>query len=320
MKSILSMMLPLLTITTIAISASAQVTSRPQLKIIVPYSPGGTTDYVARALQKPLTEILNQVVVIENKPGAAGTIGTEIATRAAPDGNTIVIGNQGPNAIVPAVRKTPYDPLEDLRPISTVTFHPMLLAVNVEKGPKTLKEAMQQARAPSSQVTYGSSGIGSLAHLTGHEFARAGSLQMLHVPYQGGGPVMNAILSGDITGSFVTGVETATLVYAGKLRYLGVANPTRMASLPGIPTIAEEVPGFDSVLWYAAFAPKGTPDAFITRLRNAIVKAVERPEFRKHMEEGHSEAKTSTPEELTELVKRDMTRWGDIVRKAKIPM
>lgn len=320
MKSILCLMLPVFTLAATAVPAYAQDTTRPPLKIIVPYSPGGTTDYVARALQKPLAEILNQVVVIENKPGAAGTIGTEMAARAAPDGNTIVIGNQGPNAIVPAVRKTPYHPLEDLRPISTVTFHPMLLTVNAEKGPKTLKEAVQLARAPSSQLTYGSSGIGSLAHITGHEFARAGSLQMLHVPYQGGGPVMNAILKGDITGSFVTGVETAALVRSGKLRYLGVANPTRMASLPGIPTIAEEIPGFDSVLWYAAFAPKGTPDAVIARLRSAIVKAVERPEFRKHMEEGHSEAKSSTPEELTELVKKDMARWGDMVRKAKIPM
>jgi tripartite-type tricarboxylate transporter receptor subunit TctC len=315
----------LLTFSLVALASAplaslAQDAAQPPLKMIVPYSPGGTTDYVARLLQKPLSEIPNRTVVVENKPGAAGTIGTDMAAKATPDGNTIVFGNQGPNAIVPAVRKTPYDPLEDLRPLTTVTFHPLLLAVSAERGPKTLKEAMQQARAPGSQWTYGSSGIGSLAHITGHEFARAGGLEMLHVPYQGGGPVMTAILKGDIHASFVTGAETAALVRSGKLRYIGVAAPKRLATLPDVPTIAEEVPGFESVLWYAVFAPKGTPDAIAARLRNAIVKAVERPEFRKRMEEGHSEARSSTPEELTELVKRDMARWGGIVRRAKIPM
>jgi tripartite-type tricarboxylate transporter receptor subunit TctC len=194
------------------------------------------------------------------------------------------------------------------------------LLVNADKGPKTLKEFMEQARRPNAKWNYGSSGIGSLAHITGHEFARAAGLDMTHVPYQGGAPVVTALLQGDIQGSFVTGLETAALVKSGKVRYLGAASAKRMPSLPDVPTIAEEVPGFDSVLWFAVFAPKGTPDNVASRLRNAIVKAVERPEFRNYLAERHAEARTSTPEELTQIIRQDMSRWGEAVRKAGIPM
>ena len=320
MKSFLFRMLPLLALAATPVMAAAQGAERPPLKLVVPYSAGGTTDYVARLLQKPLSEILNQTVVVENKPGAAGTIGTDFVAKAAPDGNTIVFGNQGPNAIVPAVRKTPYDPLNDLRPLTTVAFMPLMLLVDAQKGPKTLKDFMQQARKPEARWNYGSSGIGSLAHISGHEFARSARLDMTHVPYQGGGQVMTALIQGDIHGSFVTGLETAAFVKSGKMRYLGAAAAHRMATLPDVPAIGEEVAGFESVLWFAVFAPKGTPDALAERLRNAVVQAVERPEFRKYLADRHAEARASTPEELTRLVRQDMTRWGDAVRKANIPM
>src|SRR5213595_3709396 len=146
--------------------ARAQESGRPPLRLVVPYAAGGATDYVARMLQKPLGELLNQTVVIENRPGAAGTIGTDYVARAAPDGNTIVFGNQGPNAIVPAARKTPYNPLNDLRPLTTVAFMPLVLMVSADKGPKTLAAFMEQARRPDARMNYGSSGVGSLAHLT----------------------------------------------------------------------------------------------------------------------------------------------------------
>ncbi|WP_298233564.1 tripartite tricarboxylate transporter substrate binding protein [uncultured Azohydromonas sp.] len=282
----------------------------------MPYSAGGTTDYVARLLQKPLGELLNQTVVIENKPGAAGTIGTHLVAKAPPDGNTIVFGNQGPNAIVPASRKTPYDPLDDLRPLTTVAFMPLMLMVSAEKGPATLGEFMQQARKASVKWNYGSSGIGSLAHLTGYKFSHAGGLDMMHVPYQGGSAVLTAVMQGDVQGSFVSGLETASMMQSGKLRYLGVASPRRIATLPDVPAIAEEIPGFESVLWFAVFAPKGTSDATAQRLRTAVVKAVERPEFQNYLAQRHAQARTSTPQELTQLIKQDMARWGDTAREA----
>lgn len=140
--------------------AVAQDRTRIPLKIVVPYSPGGGSDFLARLLQKPLSDILKQPVIIENKSGAAGTIGTDYVTKAAPDGNTIVLGNQAPNAIVPAFRKTPYDPLSDLRPLTTVAFMPLLLVTSADKGPKTLKALLQQARQPEANLAYGSSGNG----------------------------------------------------------------------------------------------------------------------------------------------------------------
>lgn len=166
------------------------------LKIVVPYSAAGGTDFLARLLQKPLSDILNQPVIIENRPGASGTIGTDYVAKAAPDGNTIVFGNQAPNAIVPAFRKTPYDPLNDLRPLTTVAFMPLVMVTSSDKGPKTLKELLQQGRLSGANMRYGSSGNGSIAHLTAYEFARQAKLQMTHIPYQGGSQVIPGLLRG----------------------------------------------------------------------------------------------------------------------------
>lgn len=300
--------------------AKAQAGERPPLKLVVPYAAGGSTDHVARLLQKPLGELLKQPVIVENKPGAAGTMGTDYVAKASPDGNTILFGNQGPNALVPSIRKTPYDALKDLRPLTTIAFMPLVLTVSAEKGPRTLQALMEQARQPDARVNYGSSGIGSLAHLTGFEFSRRGKLDMLHVPYQGGSLAAAGLLQGDIRCSFVTAIEAGALVQSGKMRFIGVAARQRMPSLPDVPAIAEELPGFESVLWFAAFAPKGTRDAEAKRLRDALVKAVESPEFRKYLADHYAEARASTPEELTQLVKQDMQHWGGVARTAKISM
>ncbi len=309
-----------LVLAALPLGAAAQASAEPPLRMIVPYAPGGTTDALARLLQRALSATMNRTVIVDNKPGATGTIGTDLAAKAPPDGNTIVFGNQGPNAIVPAVRKTPYDPINDLRPLTTVAYMPLALAVAPDKGPKTLKEFIEQARKPGIGMNYGSSGIGSFAHLAGHEFGRAGGLNVTHVPFKGGGEVVPAILNGSIHGSFLTAMEATSLVQGGKLRFLAVASPKRMARLPNVPAVAEELPGFDAVIWFAAFAPKGTPDAIANKLRDAIVKAVESPEYRKYLEERNSEARPSTPEEVTELIRHDMRVWGDVVKKNNIPL
>jgi tripartite-type tricarboxylate transporter receptor subunit TctC len=290
------------------------------LRLVVPYTAGGTTDALARLLQRSLTEVLKRPVIIDNRPGAAGTIGTDFVARAAPDGNTIVFGNQAPNAIVPAVRKTPYDPFTDLRPLTIVAFMPLALTVPAEGGPKTLKEFMAQARKPGAKMNYGSSGIGSFAHLAGHEFARMANLDMEHVPYKGGSDVVTALLSGAIQGSFITAMEATPLMQSGKMRMLAVGSPERVPTLPDVPAVAEEVPGFDSVIWFAVFAPKGTSDEIAGKLRSAIVQAVQRPEYQKYLRDRNSQGRTTTPEELTEIIRNDMQHWGGVVRKANIPM
>lgn len=322
MKFNLNRLLALAAFTALPLCASAQAPAEPAppLRMIVPYSPGGTTDSLARLLQRSLSAVMNRTVIVDNKPGATGTIGTDLGAKAPPDGNTIVFGNQGPNAIVPAVRKTPYDPFNDLRPLTTVAFMPLALAVSPDKGPKTLKEFIEQARKPGAGMNYGSSGIGSFAHLAGHEFARMGNLNMTHVPFKGGGEVVPAIMNGSIHGSFVTAMEATPLVAAGKLRFLAMGSPKRMARAPDVPAVAEELPGYDAVIWFAAFAPKGTPDDIAQKLRDAIVKAVQSPEYRKYLEDRNAEARTTTPDELTELIKHDMRVWGDVVKKNNIPM
>ena len=302
------------------VEAQAQTSSMPPLKLVVPYSAGGTTDALARQLQRLLAEAMNRPVVVDNKPGGAGTIGTNFVAKAAPDGNTIVFGNQAPNAIVPAVRKTPYDPLKDLRPLTTVGFMPLALTVSSEKGAKTLRGFMDQARKPGAHMNYGSSGTGSFAHLAGHEFTRQGRLDMLHIPYKGGADVVTALLAGDIQGSFITAMEATSQVQSGQLRFLAVTSPKRVPGLPDVPAVAEEIPGFDAVIWFAVFAPKGTSDAVAKGLRDAVVQAVQRPEFRSYLADRNAEARTSTPQELTDLVVRDMRVWGDVVRKAGIGM
>ncbi|QDL38619.1 Bug family tripartite tricarboxylate transporter substrate binding protein [Rhodoferax sediminis] len=292
----------------------------PPLHLVVPYSAGGTTDALARLLQKSLADVLKRTVIVDNKPGASGTIGTEFVARAAPDGNTIVFGNQGPNAIVPAVRKTPYDPINDLRPLTTVAFMPLVLTVPAERGPKTLKEFMAQARRPGAKMNYGSSGIGSFAHLTGYEFARLGNLDLTHVPYKGGAGVVTALLAGDIQGSFLTAMEATPLMQSGKMRVLAVGSPKRVATLPDVPAVAEEIPGFDSVIWFAVFAPKGTSDEIAEKLRAAVVQAVNRPEYQNYLAQRNSEGRTTTPQELTDIIRHDMQHWGDVVRRGNIPM
>jgi tripartite-type tricarboxylate transporter receptor subunit TctC len=293
---------------------TAQVSNRTPLKIVIPYSPGGSTDSLARILQKSLSDTLGQPVLIENKPGASGTIGTEYVAKAPPDGNTIVLGNQGPNALVPAYRKTPYDPLNDLRPLTTIAYMPMLLVTSTKAGPKTLKELMFQARESGANVRYGSSGNGSIAHLTGYDFARQAKLQMTHIPYQGGGQVVTGLLRGDVLVSFMPGTDIATL--ADQARILAVGAPRRISSLPDVPAVAEEIPGFQSVLWLALFAPKGTSDEIADRLKKAINRAVEQPDFQKYVMDRYGKAATSTPEELTQLIKQDMQVWGAVAREA----
>ncbi|SPR96565.1 tripartite tricarboxylate transporter substrate binding protein [Cupriavidus taiwanensis] len=302
------------------LQAKAQERERAPLRLVVPYAAGGTTDYVARLLQKPLGEFLKQTVIVENRPGAAGTIGTDNVAKAPADGNTLLFGNQGPNALAPTLRKTPYDALNDLRPLTTIAFMPLVLMTSAEKGPRSLELLLQQARKPGANVNYGSSGIGSLAHLTAVEFSRRGKLEMTHIPYQGGSQVATGLLQGDIQCSFATSLESASMVRSGRMRVLGVAAAHRVPSMPHIPAIAEVLPGFESVLWFAAFAPKGTRDEDAIRLRDALVKAVESADFRRYLAENHAEARASTPEQLTQLIQRDMQHWADVARTARVAM
>ncbi|TFZ02851.1 tripartite tricarboxylate transporter substrate binding protein [Ramlibacter henchirensis] len=288
------------------------------IRIVVPYAAGGSTDQLARAIQKPMEDFLKQTVIVDNKAGAGGTIGTDLVAKAAPDGYTIVFGNSGPNAIVPLMRKIPYDPVKDLRPISVVAFTPMILAVPADSPAKNLKEFVAQAR--QKDWNFGSVGNGSLSHLTGEHFNALAGLKLTHVPFQGGAPMMTAFGGGHLQAAFVTGLDGAGMLQAGKVKYLAVATPQRTNVVPGLPAIAEEVPGFRSVAWFGVLAPAGVPDPIAAKLHEAVVHAVSRPEVQKMFAERNIEARSTSPQEMAKVIRDEMAQWGEVVKRSNIKM
>ncbi|MGJ7613540.1 MULTISPECIES: Bug family tripartite tricarboxylate transporter substrate binding protein [unclassified Variovorax] len=290
------------------------------IRMIVPYAAGGSTDQLARAVQQSMSETLGQQVIVENKPGAGGTIGVDYVAKAAPDGYTLVFGNTGPNAVVALMRKVPYDQAKDLRSISTVAITPMILAVPADSPARTMKEFLAYAKKNGNTLNIGSVGNGSLSHLTAEYFNEAAGLRMQHIPYNGGAPMMTAFAGGQLQAAFVTGLDGATLVASGKVRYLAVGTPKATDTVPGLAAIADDVPGFRSSAWFGVLAPKDTPDDVVAKLHAAIVAAVARPEVRKMFSERNVEARSSTPAELDKLIRDETAQWGPVVRKANIQM
>ena len=301
----------------LAAAAQDHWPSKP-IRIVVPYPAGGSTDQMARAIQNSLGETLGQPVVIDNKAGAGGTLGTDAVAKAAPDGYTFVFGNSGPNALAGLIRKLPYDSLKDLRPLSTVAIVPMILAVPAEAPYKTLKDFVAHARMLGAALNFGSVGVGSISHLTGEHFNEMAGLKMQHIPYNGGAPMVTAFAGGQLHAAFVTGLDGASMLQAGRIRYLSVGTPKRTEVLPGVPAIAEDVPGFKSVAWFGVLAPKGLPDDIAAKMHAAIVKAVALPEVRKLFADRNVEARSSTPQELEKLIRDEIAQWGPVVSKADI--
>jgi tripartite-type tricarboxylate transporter receptor subunit TctC len=302
----------------VALPLAAQTFPSRPLRLIVPYAAGGSTDQLARVIQQPLSEILGQPVIVENKPGAGGTIGVDSVVKAAPDGYTLVFGNTGPNAVVSLMRKVPYDLQKDLRPISTVVIAPMILAVRADNPAKSVKEFIAYAKERGNAINFGSVGSGSLSHLTGEYFNSLAGTHMVHIPYNGGAPMMTAFLAGDLQASFVTGLDGAALMQSGKVRYLAVGTLQRTDVIPGLPAIAEDVPGFRSTAWFGVLAPRGIPDEIARKLNAAIVAAVNRPDVRKKFADRKVEARSSTPQELENIIKDEMKQWAPVIRQAKI--
>ena len=305
----------------VASIASAQAQdaypSKP-IRIVVPYPAGGTTDQLARAIQQPLQELLGQPVLIDNKAGASGTMGTDLVAKAAPDGYTLVFGNSGPSATSSLLRKLPYDVLKDFRPLSTVVAVPLILAVAADSPHKTVKDFVSWAQQQGTNLNYGSTGIGGSSHLAGEFFNDRAGTRLQHIPYAGGAPLVTAFAGGQVHMAFVTGLDGAAMVQAGRIRYLAVASAQRTEVLPGLPAISEDVPGFSSVVWFGVLAPRGLPDAIAAKLNAAIVRAVARPEVRKLFIDRNVEPRSSTPQEMERLIRSELELWGPVVKKADI--
>jgi len=312
----------LLCVSGLALAAPVCAQSYPArpIRMIVPYAAGGSTDQLARAIQQPMSEILGQSIIIDNKPGAGGTIGADQAAKSAPDGYTLVFGNTGPNAIVSLMRKIPYDPIRDLRPISTVALTPMILATPSDSPAKTMKAFVEYARQQGDKLNFGSVGNGSLSHLTGEYLNDLAKLRMQHVPYKGGAPLTAALLGSELHAAFVTGLDGAALLATGRVRYLAVGTPRRTPVVPGLPTIAEDVPGFKSSAWFGVLAPSGIPDDVARQLTAAVSAAVAQPQVQRLFAHRNIELRGSAAQELAMLIRDEIAQWGPVIRKANVQM
>ena len=293
--------------------------SRP-IRLVVPYAPGGTTDIMARVLQVPMQEDLGQPIVVDNKAGAGGAIGMKDAAHAAPDGYTIVFINNGLVATTPILQKgAGYDGLRDFAPIGMVSSSPMLVVVNGELPVNDLKGFIDYAKKNAGKLEYASAGPGSFGHLSTELFLRAAGLQMVHVPYKGQAPTLNAVLGGEVK-LLITSPSSAmnSHIASGKLKLLGVGTPARSPLYPDTPTVSTVLPGYQAESWFALLAPAGTPPDVIARLNKSLNKALALPDLQQRLNTFGLVAVSSTPEQLRERNVAEVERWGTVIREAGI--
>jgi tripartite-type tricarboxylate transporter receptor subunit TctC len=316
-----SHVLKTLALAALAISAAhAEVYPAKPIRMIVAYPPGGGTDIVGRMIAQKLGEMLGQSVVVENRGGASGNIGTEIAARAAPDGYTILMGNVAPNAInVSLFKNLPFDPVADFAPVSLVASTPNILVVHPSVAARTVKEVIALARARPGTLNFASAGVGSSSHLAGELFRILAGAEIVHVPYKGAGPAMVDVLSGQVQLYFATMPAAMPHVKSGKLVPIAVTSARRSQALPEIPTIAESgVPGYEASTWYGLLAPAHAPDAAVARLHDGVVKLLGERALREKLADQGFEPVGDSPQEFAAYIKSEIAKWGKVIRDAGI--
>jgi tripartite-type tricarboxylate transporter receptor subunit TctC len=288
--------------------------------MVVGFAPGGGTDTVARILAKSVGESVGQQVVVENKAGAGGNIAVDHVAKSAPDGYTIVLANVGALAVAPhIVARLPYDPLRDLAPITMAVVFSNVLVVDARLGVKTLADFVKLARDKPGTVTYGSSGIGGAGHLAGELFKTMAKVDIVHVPYKGGGPAMQGLLGGQVAAIFATPVSSMAQRKAGRVATIATTGATRDPMLADVPTIAESgYPGYEALNWYAYLAPAKTPKEIVERLNAELVKALGAADVRDLLAKQGLEPKPSTSAELANYIEREYATWGRVVKEAGI--
>ncbi|TMH01186.1 MAG: tripartite tricarboxylate transporter substrate binding protein [Betaproteobacteria bacterium] len=299
-------------------STLAQYPSRP-IKLIVPIPAGGAPDIAARVVGQKVSELLGQPIVVENHAGSNGNIAGDLVAKSAPDGYTLLLGQDSLIAINPHLyAKMSFDTLKDLVPIATVASNQFVLAVNPALPVKTFQEFVDYARRAKPPLAYASGGNGSQHHLSMEILKQRAGIDMLHVPFKGGAPATMATVAGDTVAMF-SGTSTYAQIKAGKLRALAVTGTRRSQEFPELPTIGEFYPGYEVTIWLALFAPAGTPEAVIVRLRAAIANALAAPDVKEKLNAaGGLEPFPSTPDEFSALIRRDYDKYGAVVRTVAI--
>ncbi|WP_237214871.1 Bug family tripartite tricarboxylate transporter substrate binding protein [Falsiroseomonas oryziterrae] len=291
------------------------------VRVIVPFTPGGTTDILARAMSAELQEALGQPFVVENRGGAGGTLGSEVVARAAPDGYTLMMGHIGTLAVNPSLyRNLSFDTVTSFDPVVLVAIVPNILVVNPRRvAARNVQELIALARQRPGGLSYGSGGNGSAAHIAMVAFNQATGTQMEHIPYRGTGPMMNDLIAGTIDLTLTGGPPALPPVRAGTLRALGVSSLQRLSSAPEIPTIAEQgVPGFDATQWYGFVAPAGTPRPIIDRVNAECTRILRSDRMRPRLEAEGADPSPGTPEQFRDLIVAERARWGELIRTANV--
>jgi tripartite-type tricarboxylate transporter receptor subunit TctC len=288
--------------------------SRP-VRVIVAFTAGGTTDILARAVSQKLSERLKQTFVIDNKPGAGGNIGTELAARATPDGYTLIVNSVGPIAVNPTLyTKLNINPLTDLVPVVQIADVPNVLVVHPSVPAKTVDEFVAFAKANPAQANYGSTGIGTSSHLSGYMLAKRTGVQATHIPYKGA-DALKDLLAGRLQFMFATIPSVIQHIHSGGLRALAVSSTKRSRSLPEVPTVEERgFPGFEAGSWFGFFAPKGTPEAVIATLNKAVNEAL--PALQEQMIREGADPVGGSPEQFRQFVMREYEKWRLVVRES----
>jgi tripartite-type tricarboxylate transporter receptor subunit TctC len=298
-----------------AIAQATDVWPSKSITLIVPQAAGGANDTVARAFAQRLAIQLGQPVVVENRPGAGGNIGTALVARAPKDGYTFMLTAQSAQTINPALYKKPgFDPIKDFEPVMVVATAPYVLVSNTSFGPKTLRELVALAKPQPGKLNYASAGNGTLNHLLGEMLNKSANIDLTHIPYKGAAAAATDVVSGVVPMTFGSFPGVMPFVKAGQLRVIGVATEKRSALAPELPTLAESIPGLHANSWYGMFAPAGTPKDIIQKLYAASVKVLAAQDLIDRLAGQGAEVAPSTPEQLTKLLADDLVRWAKIVK------
>ena len=300
--------------------SAAQQYPAKVVRIIVPTAPGGGSDIQARLIARTFQESMGQSFIVENRPGASGIIGVELATKAPPDGHTLLLSTAllATNAAI--YKKLPFDASRDLSPVGQISFAPQVLVLHPSVPARSVKEFIALAKKHPGKINAGSSGTGSANHLAVEMLKQRAGIDVTHIPYKSGAPAITALVSGEVAFTFSGAVTALPPVRAKQVRPLAVTSLKRSALLPDVPALAELYPGFESANWYALFVPAGTPPAIVNRLNAELVKAVKQREVLDFMAREGAEPVGSSPEALGAFFKREVARYAEVIRIGKIQL
>ena len=316
MQSLTRFLLALLV--ALPLHALAQYPQRA-IKLIVPFPPAGATDIVGRIVAQKLGERFGQAVVVENRPGAGGSIGSDLVAKSAPDGYTLLMATSSTHSIGPALQKLPYDPIKDFAAITHVANVPNVLVVSPKLPVASVKELIEYAKARPGKLNFASSGIGTIVHLNGELFKMLAGVDVVHVPYKGTALSIPDLANGNVAMLFDSLASVLPHVKSGSVRPLAMNAPQRSPLLPEVPTLAEAgMPAFDRYTWFGMFAPAGTPADIVRRVQAEVVAALKAPDLRERFDAVGAEPVGSTPEQFVDRIRSDGVRWAEVIKSANV--